>query len=107
MDGVKNLRIAAPKNPPVYRGRNGCTVDHGTGEIRLGTGEMAAGCQPAVPGSSETYKQRSCEGVERRAGVGGGHMSDDGVDNITRQSKGPLAGCAARTVKGCGSAFGL
>ena len=34
-------------------------------------------------------------------------MSDDGADNITRQSKGPLAGCAARTEHGCGSAFGL
>jgi hypothetical protein len=103
----EELGGAAPKNPPAYRGRNGCTVGHGTGEARLGTGATAAGCQPAVPGNSETYKQRSCEVVERRAGVGGGHTSEEGVDNITRQSKGPLAGRAGRTGKGCGSAFGL
>jgi len=53
----EELGGAAPKNPAAYGGRNGCTVGHGTGETRLGTGEKAAGCQPAVPGSSETYKQ--------------------------------------------------
>jgi hypothetical protein len=33
----------------------------------------AAGCQLAVPGSSEAYKRWSREVVERRAEVGGGH----------------------------------
>jgi len=36
-----------------------------------------------VPRSSETYKRRSREGVERRAEVGGGGSSEDGGDNTT------------------------
>ena len=56
---------------------------------------LAAGCQLAVPGSSEAYKRKTREGVERRAEVGGGHIcSYEGVDNITRRSEGPLARCA-------------
>ena len=55
---------------------------------------MAAGGQPAVPGSSDAYKQR-CEVAERRAEVGGGHtVAMIGVDNKTRRSQGPLARCA-------------
>jgi hypothetical protein len=33
---------------------------------------------------------------ESGAGVGGGHSSDEGVDNRTRRSEGPLAECAAQ-----------
>jgi len=33
---------------------------------------------------------------ESGAGVGGGHSSDEGVDNRTRWSEGPLAECAAQ-----------
>jgi hypothetical protein len=33
---------------------------------------------------------------ERRAEVSGGHSSDERVDNITRGSEGPLAGCATK-----------
>jgi len=59
---------------------------------------MAPGCQPVVPGKSETYKQCSCEMAERRAEVGGGHISNDRQDNITCRSEGPLAKCAEQTV---------
>jgi hypothetical protein len=34
-------------------------------------------------------------------------MSNEGMDNITCLSKGPPAGCALHTGKGCGNAFGL
>ena len=37
--------------------RNEQIAHHGTGEIRLGTGTTAAGCQPAAPGRGETYKR--------------------------------------------------
>ncbi len=40
--------------------------------------------------------------MERQAEVGGGHSSDEGVDNITRQSEGPLAGCARMREKAAG-----
>ncbi len=33
---------------------------------------------------------------ERRAEVSGGRTSDERVDNITRGSEGPLAGCATK-----------
>jgi hypothetical protein len=48
----------------------------------------------SVPGRSETYKQRSCEVVERRAEVGAGRSSDDRRNNRNRRSEGPVAGCA-------------
>jgi hypothetical protein len=69
----EDLGGAAPRNPPAYGERNDHTAHRGTGEIRLGTGVTAAGCQFAVPGSSEAYKRWSREVVERRAEVGGGH----------------------------------
>jgi hypothetical protein len=34
-------------------------------------------------------------------------VSEDGTDNITCPSEGPLAGCALRAGTGCGIAFGL
>ena len=83
----EDLGLAAPMDPPGYGGRNGRTAHDGTGEIRLGTGMTVAGCQPVTPGSGETYKQRSCEVVERRAEVGGGHSSDDDWDNRTRSER--------------------
>ena len=64
---------------------------------------MAAGGQPAVPGSGDTYKQR-CEVVERRAEVGGGHTVAMRVRTTQpRRSEGPPAGCAF----GIGMAAGL
>lgn len=94
----EDLGGAAPTNPPGYGGRNGCTADHGTGEIRLGTGsERPRVANPrcpvaAKPISSDPAKRRSAERKSEGA-IG----SWDGVDDITRQSEGPLAGCASRT----------
>src|SRR4029077_19143958 len=73
----EDLGCAAPRNPSAYGGWNGCTAHHRTGEIRLGTGVVAAGCRPAVLGSGEAYKRGSREVVERRTEVGGGHSSGD------------------------------
>jgi hypothetical protein len=69
----RELGRAALKDPPAYGERNDYTAHHGTGEIRLGTGTMAVGCPPAVPGKGEAYKRRPREVAERRAEVGGGH----------------------------------
>lgn len=68
----EDLGRAAPKNPSAYWDRNDHTAHRGTGEIRLGTGNMAAGCRPVVPGNGEAYKRSTREVVERRAEVGGG-----------------------------------
>ncbi len=57
---------------------------------------MAGVRHTPVPGSGETYKQRSCEMVKRRAEVGAGHSSDDRRNNRNRRSEGPVAGCAVR-----------
>jgi hypothetical protein len=54
-----------------------------TGEIRLDTGIVAAGRQPAAPGNSETYNRWPREVVQRRAEVGAGSSSGDGEDNTT------------------------
>ena len=56
---------------------------------------MVVVCQTAGPGSGETYKQRPCEVVERRAEVGAGRSSDDRRKNRNPRSEGPVAGCAA------------
>jgi hypothetical protein len=103
MDGAKSLELQ-PLNPPGYGGRNGCTADYGTGEIRLGTGSerprVANPRRPvaAKPISSDPAKRRSAERKSEGA-IG----SWDGVDNTTRRSEGPLAECASRT----GTAAGL
>lgn len=57
---------------------------------------MVAVCHTAVPGKRETYKQRGCETVERRAEVGAGRSSDERRNNRNRRSEGPVAGCATR-----------
>ncbi len=51
--------------------------------------------QTTARGNGETYKQRPCEVVERRAEVGVGHSSDDRGKNRNPRSEGPVAGCAA------------
>jgi hypothetical protein len=107
MDGAKTLD---GQHPRTRRRREGGTLRQSTdetGEIRLGTGTMVAGCRPAMPGNGEAYKQRSCERVERRAEVGGGRSSRDGWDNTTRRSEGPLARCAGRPKTTVGLPFGL
>lgn len=99
-DGAKILEV---QHPRTSRRREGGTLTQSTdetGEIRLGTGGNVAGRQPAMSGSGETYKQRTCEVVERRAEVGGGRRSKEGWDNTTHPSKGPLARCAHRPVRG-------
>jgi hypothetical protein len=58
---------------------------------------MAGVRHTLVPGSGETYKQRSCEVVERRAEVGAGRSSDDRRNNRNRRSEGPVAGCVIRS----------
>jgi hypothetical protein len=100
MDGAKSLDA---QHPRTRRRREGGTLTKSadeTGEIRLGTGVNVAGRQPAMSGSGETYKQRTCEVVERRAEVGGGRSSEEGWDNTTHPSEGPLARCAHRPVRG-------
>ena len=52
-----------------------------------------------MPGSSEAYKRSTREVVERRAEVGGGIVAVIGVDNTTRRSEGPPAGCVIATAK--------
>ena len=95
-DGAKS---SDAEHPRTRRRREGGTLTQSTdetGEIRLGTGVNVAGRQPAMSGNGETYKQRPCEVVERRAEVGGGRSSEEGWDNTTRRSEGPLARCAGR-----------
>ena len=69
----------------------------GTGETRLRpSSETARVPTEGWTGSSEPYKPLNGESGERGAGVGGGHSSDEGVDNRTRWSEGPLAEWAAQ-----------
>src|SRR5262245_36015057 len=73
MEGAKNLDVQRSRT----RRRMGSgTATQPTTEqerSRLGTGTVAAGCHPAVPGKGEAYKRRPREVAERRAEVGGGH----------------------------------
>jgi len=55
-----------------------------------------------VSGRSKAYKRCIREVVERRAEVGGGIVAVIGVDNTTRCSEGPPAGCAIATAKTLG-----
>jgi hypothetical protein len=63
----EELGSAAPMDPPGYGERNGWTADHGTGEIRLGTGirwpRVAVPWCPvaAKPISSDPAKRSSAE----------------------------------------------
>ena len=57
MEGVKNLELQRRRT---RRRREGGTLTQSTdetGEIRLGTGTKASGCQPEVPGKGDTYKR--------------------------------------------------
>ena len=53
----------------------------------MGTGEALLGPRPAGMRSASAYNRRSREGAGSREGVGGGHSSDDGRDNITRPER--------------------
>jgi hypothetical protein len=53
----------------------------------VGTGEALLGPRPAGMRSASAYNRRSREGAGSREGVGGGHSSDDGRDNITRPER--------------------
>ena len=97
MDGVKRLEM----QPPRTRRRKG------RGMVGQPSWEQERSVSaPAVrllgvptegwTGSSEPYKPLNGESGERGAGVGGGHSSDEGVDNKTRRSEGPLAEWAAQ-----------
>ena len=70
----------------------------GTGETRHRPGsETRWESQPmGWTGSDEPYKRSTRRNGESGAGVGGGHSSDEGVDNRTRRSEGPLAEPAAQ-----------
>ena len=101
----EDLGSAAPMDPPGYRERNGWIADHGTGEIRLGTGVMwprAANSRcpvAAKPISSDPAKRWSAE--RKSAGVVVVMMV--GTTQPGR-SEGPLARCVSRARKGCGIA---
>ncbi len=57
----------------------------------LGEADRAGGL-----GATNPISGQPDEMGESGAGVGGGHSSDEGVDNRTRRSEGPLAECAAQ-----------
>ena len=82
MEGIWILE-RVPKNPPAYGAWNGQKAVVGTGEALLGPG-------PAGMGSAPAYNRRPREMAGSREGVGGGRSSDDGRDNTTRPSEGPL-----------------
>jgi len=80
----------------------------GTGETRLRpSSETAREADRAGGlGATNPISGQPDEMGESGAGVGGGHSSDEGVDNRTRRSKGPPAECAAQR-RGSGIAEGL
>src|SRR6266508_3311140 len=92
------LGNAAPKNPAAYGTWNGGRVVVGTGETRLRpSSETAREADRAGGlGATNPISGQPDEVGESGAGVGGGHSSDEGVDNRTRRSEGPLAECAAQ-----------
>jgi hypothetical protein len=101
----EDLECAAPMDPPGYGERNGWIADHGTGEIRLGTGVMwpraaTPRCPVAAkPISSDPAKRWSAE--RKSAGVTVVMMA--GTTQPGR-SEGPLARCVSRARTGCGIA---
>src|SRR6266540_754379 len=92
------LGNAAPKNPAAYGTWNGGRVVVGTGETRLRPSSETAREADRVGGLGATnpISGQPDEVGESGAGVGGGHSSDEGVDNRTRRSEGPPAECAAQ-----------
>ncbi len=69
-----------PKNSSVYGAWN-------VNQAVVGTGEALLGPRPAGMGSASVYNRRTREVTGSREGVGGGHSSDDGRDNITRPER--------------------
>ena len=65
------------KNSPAYGAWN-------VKQAVVGTGEALLGPRPAGMRSASVYNRRTREMAGSREGVGGGHSSDDGRDNITR-----------------------
>lgn len=99
----EDLGSAAPVPRRRQGDRNEHTVHRGTGEIRLGTGVAAMDRRSVVPGKSESYKRSTAvKGriAERKSEEAIG--SDEGADNKTRLSEGPLAGCAIRAETAAG-----
>src|SRR6266508_6037169 len=95
------LGNAAPKNPAAYGTLNGGRVVVGTGETRLRPSSETAREADRAGGLGATNPISGApdEMGESGAGVGGGHSSDEGVDNRTRRSEGPLAECAAQLAR--------
>jgi len=93
----EDLGRAALKTHRRRGDRNENIAHHGTGEIRLGTGMTTAGSQPATSSKGETYKRIIAvkwSSAERKSEEV--ICSCDGVDNTTRRSQGPLAGCVVK-----------
>ena len=69
-----------PRNSPAYGAWN-------VKKVVVGTGEALLGPCPVGTRSAFVYNRRTREMTKSREGVGGGHSSDDGRDNITRSER--------------------
>ncbi len=99
MDGAKTLEVL---HPGTRRRIGSGTITQPTVEQERSVSAPAKwlrDCHLVVPGNSEAYKRSPREVVERQAEVGGGIVAVIGVDNRTRGSEGPPAGCAIATAK--------